>query len=298
LFIFDFVCPSQTQNTFEGIIHGCSHNNNKDADDDTETVSHVTEAEIFRNVCYYLDRIVKDVAKPTQLVYMAIDGVAPRAKLNQQRSRRYRSGKEGEIETTIYDAHMKNLADEKSRNSLAVAEEFGLDGNFVREEGVLSDSDEDDSNNSTSNDSRVDGNRNLIGEERSEEEDYEDTYAVEEVEPGRFAGKFLATLESIQKTTTGIAQGGDGTGEGSNADPLEANSANNSNNEPLFHSNSITPGTPFFARCTAAIEHFIRYKISADPAWQKLQVVFSGPNVPGEGAPPCLRDSCFVIPSL
>ena len=43
--------------------------------------------EIFRNVCYYLDGIISDIVQPKELVYMAIDGVAPRAKMNQQRSR-------------------------------------------------------------------------------------------------------------------------------------------------------------------------------------------------------------------
>lgn len=80
-----------------GILHGCSHSNDNDDEGANDDITH---GEIFRNVCYYLDRLVSDIAKPNELVYLAIDGVAPRAKLNQQRARRYRSGKEGEIEQT------------------------------------------------------------------------------------------------------------------------------------------------------------------------------------------------------
>ena len=52
-----------------------------------------SEEEMYVNVMRYVDRIFAAV-RPRRLLFLAIDGIAPRAKMNQQRVRRFRSAQE------------------------------------------------------------------------------------------------------------------------------------------------------------------------------------------------------------
>ena len=68
-----------------GLIHRASHNGGLTIQPEFKDII----VNLFRELDYIVDLI-----KPSTLLFIAVDGCAPRAKLNQQRSRRYRSVKE------------------------------------------------------------------------------------------------------------------------------------------------------------------------------------------------------------
>lgn len=93
-----------------GIIHGCTHPSHLDVSDV------LSEKDMMLGIMHYLDRIITQIVKPKVSVFMAIDGVAPRAKLNQQRSRRFRSAKD-----------MKDAAAEAQKKQRGMSSGIGRD---------------------------------------------------------------------------------------------------------------------------------------------------------------------------
>ncbi|KAL7551294.1 hypothetical protein ACHAWF_014476 [Thalassiosira exigua] len=239
-----------------GIIHCSSHNNSEEElekqhdgggggdpapSPPTRGVPPITEEQIFQNVCYYVDRIVADVVEPKRLVFLAIDGVAPRAKLNQQRSRRYRSGTEKEIEM-----HLKTLrrVQEVGRGDDGGGGDVDDDDDLSKEFLIEADG------------GAFDG----YHPRRARGSDGDDGEA-------RGAQRFHGTIDAV--STASVSAAGpvvDGDG-----------------GAPGFHSNEITPGTPFLHRCSKRILSFVREKLQSDPRWKDLTIIFSGHDVPGEG---------------
>lgn len=73
-----------------GIIHNCTH---KDSD---SPATRITEDQMFIAIFNYIEHLYGKI-KPKKLFFMAVDGVAPRAKMNQQRARRFRTALDAEV---------------------------------------------------------------------------------------------------------------------------------------------------------------------------------------------------------
>ncbi|PIO59988.1 XRN 5'-3' exonuclease, partial [Teladorsagia circumcincta] len=69
-----------------GIIHNCSHPN----DDDVHF--RISQEQIFSDIFAYIDKLF-NIIRPQKVFFLAVDGVAPRAKMNQQRARRFMSAR-------------------------------------------------------------------------------------------------------------------------------------------------------------------------------------------------------------
>lgn len=74
-----------------GVIHNATHSNDPKK---LERISKAKDFEvIWAEVVQYIDDIIH-LVKPREMCMFAVDGVAPRAKMNQQRSRRFKTAQE------------------------------------------------------------------------------------------------------------------------------------------------------------------------------------------------------------
>ena len=72
-------------------MHNCVHGNDPKRH---ERISQLEDLEeLWAAIMAAIDEVVH-LVKPKKAVFLAVDGVAPRAKMNQQRARRFKSARE------------------------------------------------------------------------------------------------------------------------------------------------------------------------------------------------------------
>lgn len=85
--------------------------------------SDVLEEKMMTRVINYIDYLLK-IINPTDELYIAVDGVAPMAKMNQQRKRRYRSSDDKELRDNIKKKHNKNICNSWSNTVITPGTPF------------------------------------------------------------------------------------------------------------------------------------------------------------------------------
>ena len=108
------LCPlSAPLHSLTTSLHAGSH------PDDGDAHFRMSEEAIFTSIFTYVEHLFGKI-KPKKLFFMAVDGVAPRAKMNQQRSRRFRTAKEA-----------KELKEKAEKKGEKLPEEKAFDSNCI-----------------------------------------------------------------------------------------------------------------------------------------------------------------------
>lgn len=212
-----------------GVVHQCRQGAN-------------SEEELIVATFQYIEALV-DIVRPKKYLYMAVDGVAPRAKQNQQRQRRWRS--------------YAKKANERAAAAGDVGAAAAVDE--AEEEEAEAEAEATSPAPTAAPTTSSDATEGLVLEWQCPRCTYINDATEAECSMCRHARPPTPNAVDSNKQQPGKEKEGE----------LDAI--------------SITPGTAFMTRLSQHFQYFIRLKMEHDHVWQACTVIFSGSEVPGEG---------------
>mmetsp|Transcript_51999 Transcript_51999/g.118672 ORF Transcript_51999/g.118672 Transcript_51999/m.118672 type:complete len:845 (+) Transcript_51999:33-2567(+) len=221
---------------FNGVVHGAL---GQAPPGDEEALFQVVEVSI--------DAIL-EVAVPTKLVLLALDGVAPRAKLNQQRSRRFKAGLAAQ--QAVEEAEKKAQAAAARAEAVAARAEGAEAG---KAEGAGARAEEPEPGKVEEAEAEKAGEAVVERAEEAEAEKAEEAEA-EKAEEDAEDQATPAEVAPEQQAATGTGV--------------------------YMDKNAITPGTGFMKRLTERLEAWAEKSAAK---WPGVTLVISGDREPGEG---------------
>ncbi|CUG87179.1 5-3 exonuclease, putative [Bodo saltans] len=247
-------CPPLVHGLYidmNGIIHPCCHS------EDDPSVSLRTEDEKIENVWLCVEQLVQS-ARPTKVLYLAMDGVAPRAKMNQQRARRYMSAVD-QYGTTYAPEEHGFSAEERQK-----AHQELEDARASIKLGLYTDVSISKANSTGGKVDTMPTSPTSLGSMGRNSKSQEGLAAM-------FPEANVEDLLEDFKHAQPVAGHGAKAKEG-DEDPNK------------FDSNCISPGTLFMTKVAQYVHKRVVDKIaSTDALWSGLSVVCSDTSTPGEG---------------
>lgn len=238
-----------------------------------------TENQMMSNIEKNMDRIVEK-CRPQKLIVISTDGVAPRAKLNQQRARRYRSiietlelnkkdTPEPQRKKTVTQT---NKTAEKTINTSCVENEYKVD--FV---GLMDDSASTD--------------EYKVNESFREEPESNSGAGIDD------NNTTTKSIHDIEKDTHNNVGAEDSICDIAGRQSMSSNEIADALDEPIsdlfeesslienemFDKNAITPGTRFMHDLEDKIDVFLKDRLKNDPRYKRLYVIYSNGRRAGEG---------------
>ncbi|PHJ24456.1 xrn 5 -3 exonuclease n-terminus protein [Cystoisospora suis] len=237
---------------FNAIIHLCTHGH---LPSNLPPPLVIHQPQLLQRVCRYLHTLVS-LVRPRKLLVITLDGVPPLAKVNQQRSRRFRQSRDEQLAVRLEDEDDDEEAEEEKRRKGERRNAKRSTGGYEKDSELM--------------------RRNQGADIVSKSSAPLRSNLSSPSSLSSFSSSPLSSQPSPCSSSSLSSSSSPVPESPCSLSPLHLNT--------YFDTNCISPGTTFMTLCELTLRKFITHKRRTSPLWRNLQCICLNPHtVPGEG---------------